>query len=178
MGLGGLIGALFLVLDHEDRTMRNTFKQTKCKIEQAEVTVDEHMTGGRRNRHMTRTYYADIVYSYSVNGEQHECDVYRAFERGMTEEEAVTVVGRYHEGSSATCYYDPADPDDAVLTLESDRSGIYSMAGFALFFLLVGLAGWIVIDYVLPGADKPSKAPKQQDFSVQMPELAAPPRTS
>ena len=177
MGLGGLIGAVFLFWDNEDRTMRSTYKQTTCKIEQAEVTVDEHLTGGRRNRHISRTYYPEIVYSYSVNGEEYQSDMYRFYEMGMTETEATTVVGRYTEGGSASCYYDPANPEDAVLTLDSDRSGMYTLAGFGLLLLLAGLAGWIVLDFILPAADKASKPP-QQDLTVQVPEWSAQARTS
>src|SRR5581483_9247848 len=85
MGAGGLVGALFLVMDNHDRSMRQTYKQTTCKIEQAEVTVDEHYTGNGRHRRLSRTFYPDIIYTYSVNGEEYQCDVYRAFEGGMSE---------------------------------------------------------------------------------------------
>jgi Protein of unknown function (DUF3592) len=177
MAIGGLLGALFLFLDNEDRTMRETYKQTTCKIVQSEVTVTEHVTRGRwNNRRIRRTYYADIVYAYSVNGEEYEGDVYRAFEQGMTAEEATKVVGRYAQDQSTTCYYDPANPEEAVLTLDSDRSGLYTLAMFGMLFLFGGLTGWIVIDFVLPGANKASKRP-QQDLSVQIPEWSSLPRT-
>src|SRR5262249_9584684 len=144
MGVGGLIGAVFLILDNEDRTMRTTFKQTPCTIESSEVTVEEHVSRGRFNsRHVRRTYYAEITYTYVVNGEEYEGDTYRAFEMGMTEDEANQVVARYPEGATTHCYVNPGDPEDAVLTLDSDRRGLYSIATFGILFLFGGLTGWI-----------------------------------
>jgi hypothetical protein len=163
IGLGAVIGAVFVYMDNEDRTIRDTYKPTPCTIESAEVSVEEHVTRGRWNsRHVRRTYYADIVYTYRVNGEEHEGDVYRAFEQGMSEAEADAVVNRYAEGQSATCYVNPADPEDAVLTLDSDRSMMYTAAAFGLFFLFTGIAGWVVIDFVLPKADKGRKAREEE----------------
>jgi len=178
MGVGGLIGTLFLYLDHLDRTIRTTYQATPCTIESSEVTMEEHVTRGRFNsRHVRRVYYADIVYKYQVNGEECECDVYRAFEQGMSEQEAEAVVGRYAEGQAATCYVNPEDPEDAVLTLDSDRSFIHGTAAFGLLFLFAGLAGWVVIDFVLPRANKPAKAPAE-DLAVQVPEWSSLRRTS
>ncbi len=108
IGFGGLIGLLFVYLDNEQRTIRSTYKPTTCTIEQAEVTVDETVSGSRNRRHISRTYYPNIVYSYTVDGAEYEGDVYRAFEMGMTESEANTVVGRYAAGATTKCYYDPA----------------------------------------------------------------------
>jgi hypothetical protein len=178
MGVGGLVGAFFLYLDNADRTIRTTYKATPCMIQSAEVDMEEHVTRGRYNsRHVRRVYYADVVYTYEVNGEEYEGDVYRAFEQGMSEQEASAVVGRYVEGQSATCYVNPEDPEDAVLTLESDRSLMYTVAVFGVLFLIAGLAGWIVIDFVLPKADRAAKAPAQ-DLEVQIPEWSALRRTS
>jgi hypothetical protein len=178
MGVGGLIGSLFLYLDHVDRTIRTTFKATPCTIESSEVTMEEHVTRGRWNsRHVRRVYYADITYKYQIDGEEYENDVYRAFEQGMSEQEASAVAGRYYEGQSATCYVNPEDPEDAVLTLDSDRGFLYGVVVFALLFLFAGLAGWIVIDFVLPRADRTAKAP-EEEFAVQVPEWSAPRRTS
>ena len=178
MGVGGLIGSAFLYLDHIDRTIRTTYQATPCTIESSEVTMEEHVTRGRFNsRHVRRVYYADIVYKYQVNGEECECDVYRAFEQGMSEQEAEAVVGRYAEGQAATCYVNPEDPEDAVLTLDSDRSFIHGTAAFGLLFLFAGLAGWLVIDFVLPRTNKPAKAPAE-DLAVQVPEWSSLRRTS
>lgn len=169
IGCGGLVGLLFVYLDNEDRTLRTTYQKTQCHIEQAEVTVDEQVSGRGLRRHVSRTYYPDILYSYSVNGEQYDGCVYRAYEMGMTEPEATAVVGRYSAGASATCYYDPANPEDAVLTFDSDRTLANTAAAFGLLFLLAGLAGWVVLDFVLPGLNQASQPPPR-DLTVQEPE--------
>jgi hypothetical protein len=157
MGAGALVGGLFFLMDHEDQHMRNTFKQTPCEITNSEVTVDEQVSGGKRGRHVTRTYYAEITYVYMVNGEEIECDVYRSYEMGMTEDEANAVVARYPVGKRTDCWVNPEDPEDAVLTLDSDRRMMYSVAVFGGMLLFAGLAGWIVIDFVLPKADQAAR---------------------
>jgi hypothetical protein len=76
-----------------------------------------------------------------------------------------------------TCYYDPANPEESVLTLDSDRRSFQGIVVVAILFLFAGLAGWIVIDFILPGMDKASKPP-QQDLSVQVPEWTSSGRTT
>jgi Protein of unknown function (DUF3592) len=179
IGIGAILGAYFVYLDRQDEAIRTTYQQTTCTITSAEVSVEEEMHHTRGRHYVTRTYYPEIVYTFKVDGQQFEGEDYRAFEHGMTEEEANVVVARYSEGHSATCYYDPADPENAVLTLESDRSGMYSLATCGLVFLVGGLVGWAVIDFVLPSLDQSAKAAKKtpDDFKVEIPEWPSVPRT-
>jgi hypothetical protein len=143
------------------------------------VTVDEeiHHTRGR-GHYITRTYYPEITYAYKVGGQEYEGYDYRAFERGMTEDEANTVADRYREGATATCYYDPADPEDSLLTLDSDRRGMYYVGAWGLFLLVGGLIGWVVIDFVLPSADSAAKAAKEKNanFELEIPAWSSLPR--
>jgi hypothetical protein len=129
---------------------------------------------------VTRTFYPEITYVYQVNGEEFEGNVYRAFEQGMTESEAAIVVGRYSAGGTSSCYVNPEDPEDAVLTLDSDPRLMYSAAAFGLLFLFAGLGGWILIDFILPNLENAGKAakPPPLEQAVEIPEWSSLRRTS
>jgi hypothetical protein len=162
MFVGALFGAAFAYQDHSDRTVRATYKPVTCKITDSDVAVEEHVHRGggrfgRFRRYTTYTFYPDITYTYTVNGQEYESDVYRYNEQGMTEEEADRIVDQYAEGQTATCYYNPDDPDDAVLCLQSDTRGMYTMGALGLFFLLLGLGGWVLIDFILPASESKSR---------------------
>ena len=180
IGIGAALGAYFIFLDREDQRIHTTFKQTSCTVKSSEVTVDEeiHHTRGR-GHYITRTYYPEITYAYKVGGQEYEGYDYRAFEGGMTEEEANAVVARYEEGKTTTCYYDPADPEDVVLTLDSDRRGMYTVATWALVLVIGGLVGWALIDFILPSLDSSAKAAKKtpDDFQLEIPPWSSVPRT-
>jgi Protein of unknown function (DUF3592) len=180
IGIGAALGAYFFFLDREDQRIHATFQQTSCTVKASEVTVDEeiHHTMRGRGRYITRTYYPEITYTYKVNGQEYEGYDYRAFERGMTEEQANDVVDRYREGQTATCYYDPADPEDSLLTLDSDRRGMYYVGAWALFTLVGGLIGWVVIDFVLPSAESAARAAQEKNanFELEIPAWSSLPR--
>ncbi len=167
IGVGVLFGIGFVYQEHTERTIRETYKTTTCKIVDSEVTVEEqvHRGGGRFGRfqrYSTYTFFPEITYEYEVNGEKFENDDYRHNEQGMTEAEAEQVVARYQPGQTAKCYYDPADPEVSVLTLESDTRGMYTMATIGLSLLVVGLGGWVLLDFILPAADnKPRRRMKE-----------------
>ena len=178
IAIGGALGAYFFFLDREDQRIHTTFQQAPCTIKAAEVSVDEEIHHSRGRHWVTRTYYPEISYTYKVNGQEYEGFEYRAFERGMTEEEANAVTDRYVEGSTSTCYYDPQDPEDSLLTLESDRRGMYNVATWGLFLLVIGLAGWVVIDFVLPSADRRAAelARKNAQYELEIPAWSQLPR--
>jgi hypothetical protein len=172
IGLGAALGAYFVYLDREDDAIHTTYQQANCTIKAAEVTVDEqiHRTRGW-GHYVTRTYYPEVTYTFKVNGTEYEGYDYRAFEGGMEETDALAVVERYEEGKTATCYYNPADPAEVVLSLDSDRRGMHKVGMWAVILLFAGLAGWVVIDFVLPRMNGTAKAAKQTpaDFKVEVP---------
>ncbi len=179
MALGGACGAYFVYLDREDDTIHTTFKQVPCTITAAEVTVDEEIHHARSRHYVTQTYYPEFVYTYTVDGKKLEGYDYRAFEHGMTEAAATAVVDRYEEGKTATCYYNPADPEQAVLTLDSGRSGMNTAGAWGLVLLFGGLVGWVVIDFVLPRVDHSATAAAKtpDDFKLEIPAWSSLPRT-
>jgi hypothetical protein len=173
IGIGGLIGARFIQLDKEERAIRDTYKPVTCTITDSAVAVEENVHHGRRGaRYVSRTYYPDITYEYEVDGEKYEGDTYRAFEQGMTEEEAVAIAEKYDEGKTTRCYYNPANPEEAVLTLESDTRSLYTTAALAVGFLVFGVVGWIVVDFVVPRVEHASKLARQTPEAA--PELEIP----
>jgi hypothetical protein len=176
IGVGVLFGAGFVYQDHSDQTVRATYKPTTCKITESVVTVEEHVHQGggrfgRFRRYSTYTFYPEVTYTYTVNGKDYENDVYRYSEQGMTELEAERVVNQYPEGASSTCYYNPADPEEAVLNLQSDTRGMYLMGALGLVFGLLGLGGWVMIDFVLPASESKPRRRRQPIPEPEVPGL-------
>jgi hypothetical protein len=176
MGVGVLFGVAFAYQDHAEQTIRNTYKTTTCTVTDSGVAVEEHLHrgGGRFGRfrtYSTYTFYPDVTYTYVVNGQEYENDVYRYHEQGMSEQEADKIANQYPEGRNAKCYYNPDDPEDSVLTLESDTRGMYTMGAVGVFFLLIGLGGWVMIDYILPGAENKPRRARRPEPEPEIPGL-------
>jgi hypothetical protein len=172
MGVGLLFGAYCLSLDNEDRNVRTTFKPTSCTILESSITEKRE----RRKRGFVTKFYPEIVYEYEVNGQEYEGDEYRRFEQGMDFEEAVQVVNRFQPGEQAKCYYNPANPEEAVLTLDSDMRRLYGVGFCGLLFLLTGLGGWIVVDFLLVKAPTTPRIPKAAP-ELEIPAWSSLPRS-
>ena len=84
------------------------------------------------------TYSPNIKYSYTVNGKKYTNDDYELSDSSSSGSWAHNVVRNHPAGKKIDVYYDPADPQDAALTI-----GIPEFAEIALLFLqpfvLVGL---------------------------------------
>ncbi len=176
LGVGALFGVGFVYQEHADQTIRTTYRPMTCKITESVLAVEEqvHRGGGRFGRfqrYSTYTFYPEVTYTYTVNGQEYENDVYRYNEQGMTEEEAERIVNQYPEGQYTTCYYDPADPEDAVLCLQSDTRGMSTMGALSLFFLLLGLGGWVLIDFILPASESKPRRRRQPMPEPDVPGL-------
>lgn len=63
----------------------------------------------------------DVLYAYRIGGREYRSNRFdfMAFltdSGGRGKEETRTIVSRYRPGSEATCYVDPTDPTEAVLS--------------------------------------------------------------
>ncbi|MEM1058304.1 MAG: DUF3592 domain-containing protein [Verrucomicrobiota bacterium] len=109
--------------------------------------VVTHSEVDRRSDSDGTTYSADIRYDYEVKGQTYTHDKHAYGAMGSSDYDlAHGVVRRFAEGKEVTVYYNPADPQDAVL----DRS-FESIPWFMLLFLtpfnLVMLGLWAGCGY-------------------------------
>lgn len=106
-----------------------SWTETRCTVRSSQVAL----APGRG-----ATYRVDIRYSYAVNGLPHEAkryDFIAGSSSGKTGKQ--TIVDRYPPGALVPCWFDPAHPDEAVLSRGFSPS--YLLGLFPLVFLAVGL---------------------------------------
>jgi hypothetical protein len=151
-GLG--LGAYLLHEDNRLRAIASTYRKTTCVVQTAEVTY-ELRRSGRRGRIQTRVFFPEITYAYTVDGREYVGDRYEPTDRSMDAAEAEQVVSRYTPGRQQACWYDPANPGQAVLTLQYDTRHLYGMAAAALLLLFGGVAGWAFLEFLLPRLTTP-----------------------
>lgn len=104
-----------------------------CKILRSEIQRHRSSKG-------SDTYSPLILYSYWLDDLEYRSDTYSFFEYSASWASAQRTIGRYRPGSTATCYVNPADRDDA--TLQRDPS-LGWLIGFLPFGLIAaGVAVW------------------------------------
>jgi len=102
--------------------------------------------GAGRNRRRSTSHTARIVYDYAVSGRKH---IARRVSFGATSAKASAaraMVRRYPKGAEVTVYYDPDDPDRAVLE-PGTSSGTYLPLGVGV--LLAAGGGFLAVGGVL-----------------------------
>jgi hypothetical protein len=100
---------------------------TPCTIISSKVVGDE-------------TYSVQIIYSYTVGGEQYQSDRYDFIEASTSSYEGkAEVVYENPAGSSATCYVNPQNPAEAVFSRDFSSDMWFGL--FGLPFLLAGAFG-------------------------------------
>ncbi len=118
-----------------------TFPTTTGKVLNSKVESERDSDG--------TTYRAEIQFEYSVNNQAYTSDTYRFGTMGMSDStEANNIVREFPVGANVTVYYDPTDPQRAIL-----KPGVSDSDRFMLLFLtpfnLIGLAGWSLIIQML-----------------------------
>jgi hypothetical protein len=87
----------------------------------------------------SRSYRADIAYTYTVNGTRHTGGRVRlGSTRTSHASDAEAIQDKYPVGKSVTVYYDPAKPGEAMLEPGLVR-GVWLLPGLGLLFLLSGV---------------------------------------
>ncbi len=105
---------------------------TQGSVVSSEVTA--HRSRSKKGHHRT-TYGANVRYEYTVNGVQYSSDKisfgeYRTHSRGP----AQATVDRYPPGAEVVVYYNPDQPEEAVL--EPGKMG-----GIMILFIVGGMFG-------------------------------------
>ncbi|MBE0684562.1 MAG: DUF3592 domain-containing protein [Anaerolineaceae bacterium] len=98
----------------------------------AQTTTDE-------DGYQTTTYIANILFEYQVNKASFKCDCIN-FDYGMrtsNRSKQQAIVEQYPAGSQVTVYYDPDDPEQAVL--EKRVNGVFTTIMVSAVFILIGI---------------------------------------
>ncbi|MGD1018365.1 MAG: DUF3592 domain-containing protein [Verrucomicrobiia bacterium] len=110
-----------------------------CRVISSRVQSHTSSKGGT-------TYSVDILYAYNVDGREYRSNRYD-FMGGSSSgyNGKAKIVSRYRPGTTASCYVNPGDPDDAVLEREFTPQMLIGL--FPAVFLFVGLGGlvWVFV---------------------------------
>ena len=116
------------------------------------------------------TYQAEILYEYTVNGKEHVGNRVSFGDYGSSDRlRAERIHRRYRVEDAVTVYYNPDDPDDAVLEPGFSRSS-FMFIGFGAIFFVPGLLMMIGARYIRPRVDQ-AKGPDEDaspTFAVQI----------
>lgn len=129
--LAGLAVLYFLTVGPalKIREARN-WNPTPCVIISSEV--DSSSDGD--------TFAVAIHYSYTIDGRQYQSDRYDFFSGSTSGYEGkAEIVRQYPAGTTATCYVNPSDPEDAVFHREFSSDMWFGL--FGLPFFLAGAVG-------------------------------------
>jgi hypothetical protein len=168
LGLGLILGAAFAYEDAYLRAVPTTFRKTTGVVEDVAVVVHAHGRWGA-----PLSFAPEVTFRYAAPDGEHVASGYRLQEGGMPEWDAERIADRYEEGQAVDCWYDPSDPNTAVLTLESDTRGLGWLAAWAVVLSLGGLAGWVVVDFVCPPA--PAATPAAAELPLLVTPAPGPP---
>ena len=142
-----LLGALFLWMTcGEFVRWLGSFgwPATMATVEESGVT--EYLVTTRRGSRWTE-YRPAVTYNYEVGGHKYKSSTMQ-FGRNvgasndtsglMSKDTAQRIANRYRKGSSVKAYYDPANPEFAVLSRTMEVPA-WSMLGLSLVFFYAGL---------------------------------------
>ncbi len=134
LGFGGG-GLLFLWLTVIQPMLQSKaaadWSQTQCTILKSKVEAhsgDEGQT----------TYHPKLRFEYVVDQVTHESDRYSFDNMNGSADYANQVVKDHRVGSLHDCFYDPEEPDEAVLVRELQQTSIW-MTLFPFVFIVIGV---------------------------------------
>jgi Protein of unknown function (DUF3592) len=132
IGLAASIPAFFLPIYH--LVAARSWAPVSCDIHESRVR--EH-SGGRSS-----TYSIEVRYTYLVDDRRYESTRYDFF-TGSTSGSAAkqAIVDRIPPGARTTCWVDPADPTQAVLS--RDWSPTFLLGLLPFVFVLIGVGGLV-----------------------------------
>jgi uncharacterized protein DUF3592 len=151
IGLGLLFGVWFVLEDEYVHEAPSKFQKAACVVEDSDIEVHG------RNRWGAPTSFSPVVtFTFAAaDGQEHTVTGYRLCEDGMSMAAAAEVADRYEPGQETTCYYDPANPDNAVLSLEANRHTLGWLVFLAVLLLVGGVAGLVFVEFVVKRAERP-----------------------
>jgi hypothetical protein len=144
----GCVGVIFILVAvlAAFRSIKDwkRYRESEGWISATGQIIASHVTSSRGTK--STTYHTYIVYTYQVMGQGYQSGQFSFGSEGTgyeTHKKAESICAKYPEGSQTTIYYDPNDPQQAVLQRKFDSTG----AILAVIFGLVGV-GIIVYSYL------------------------------
>lgn len=105
--------------------------------------VREEYSSGSRNSPSHYDYYPEVEYTYKVNGATYYGNQLVKIETGYSSfVDAQSYNDRYATGTQVTVYYNPDNPNEAVLEQNSDVQALM-FPGIGALFALIGAVGFI-----------------------------------
>ncbi len=111
---------------------------TACTILSSQLEEHESDDGS--------TWSAEITFEYQVNQRRHSSDTWSFFGINGSKASAQATVRRYPVGSDSRCYYNPHNPDQAVLSRQFQWSSL-----LGILFLLFPAFGVAAIYFAVRG---------------------------
>jgi hypothetical protein len=142
MGLVFLGGSIALIVwasgaIFEHIEAAKTFEQTTGRV----VSSSAHTVHGRRWRQRVTHQDLDLTYEYTVDGNSYASGLVDFGENiRPTKVSANALLNKYPEGANVPVYYDPADPQRAILQLAWPAENLLAiLMGTSFALLFVGL---------------------------------------
>jgi hypothetical protein len=153
----GLISLVVLVASVQMRTWpaseyfpETYFRQTTCEVIQTRLGEQLHLN-------KPSTYRPEILIQYSVDGEVYRRWAYDSVEAYSPDREAEEeILAQYTDGQSCPCWYNPADPGQAIVKRGSTW-GFWLTVLVLASFILIG-AGGAVYTVVYAGTSAERRA--------------------
>jgi Protein of unknown function (DUF3592) len=133
--LAGAAGSYFTLWRPLSRLLASrSWTETQCDVLSSQVTEVSGSDGS--------TYKVDVHYTWTAGGSAHLGDRYDFMGGSSSGREGKQrIVDRYPPGARVTCWVDPDDPGEAVLS--RGLSPVYLIGLLPLIFLAVGLGGMV-----------------------------------
>lgn len=131
--IGGVLSVVFIRGPVRHAVAARSWTAQQCTVVRSEVRPQESDEGGD-------TYSPAVLYSYRIGGVEHRSDTYSFLTFSGGRNSAERAAGLHPPGSTATCYVNPADPDDAVL--HPEPSLVWLIGIIPLAALAGGFALW------------------------------------
>ena len=130
--LGGCLTLWLLFLQPLQQLLKaRSWTSTECKIIQSSVEVITTSDG--------TSYQPRIGYEYQADCKRQTSDRYSFFKMSSGRRWAEKIVAKYKTGTTHPCYYDPANPSEAVLLREFSGLGFWFGALFPSLFIGGGM---------------------------------------
>jgi len=106
-----LMGGLFLGIGvwclWRDWRVNNVFREVRATV--IGTRIDTHSDDGKQK------YLPRVIFAYEVGGQEYRSPRYDTAKSSGSKSRAQEIIDRYEKGQIVTAYYDPEDPDMAVL---------------------------------------------------------------
>ncbi len=136
-GAVGLVVAGFGVNELTQADASASWPSVAGTVVSSQVKKSTSSRGTGRKRRRSTSHSASIVYEYTVDSRKHTAKRVSFGATSSSASSAREIVSRYPKGKAVTVYYDPADPERAVLE-PGTSGGTYIPLGVGVVFAAIG----------------------------------------